>query len=106
MHRQSRFGSTLEAPGQLASHYAPSKPVRLDARDRADDEWLIGFGPVAGDASLSASGDLVEAAAKLFELLHEAESAAPPRIAIAPIPDRGLGKAINDRLRRAAAPRG
>ncbi len=96
----------VEAPGQLASHYAPSKPVRLNARDRADDEWLIGFGPVAGDASLSASGDLVEAAAKLFELLHEAESAAPPRIAIAPIPDRGLGKAINDRLRRAAAPRG
>ncbi len=95
----------VEAPGQLASHYAPTKPVRLEATERQADEWLIGFGAVAGDATLSASGDLVEAAARLFEALHEAEAKPPPRIAVAPIPGDGLGAAINDRLRRAAAPR-
>jgi len=95
----------IEAPGQLASHYAPAKPIRLDALEARDDEWLIGFGPVNGDANLSASGSLVEAAANLFEMLHASDCAPAARIAIAPIPDRGLGKAINDRLRRAAAPR-
>jgi len=93
----------IEAPGQLRSHYAPSKPVRLDAVVGRRDEWLIGFGAVRGDATLSASGDFVEAAAHLFERLHEAEAAAEPNIAVAPIPDSGLGAAINDRLRRAAA---
>ncbi len=95
----------IEAPGQLASHYAPGKPVRLEALAAARDEWLIGFGAVKGDASLSASGDLVEAAANLFACLHEAEAAPRERIAVAPIPAQGLGAAINDRLRRAAAPR-
>ena len=95
----------VEAPGQLASHYAPSKPLRLDASSAEPDEWLIGYGPLPGDASLSPSGDLVEAAARLFDLLHEADAAPSPRIAVAPIPDEGLGAAINDRLRRAAAPR-
>jgi L-threonylcarbamoyladenylate synthase len=99
-------GDGIEAPGQLASHYAPSKPIRLNAPGGRHDEWLIGFGVVAGDATLSASGDLVEAAANLFQRLHEAEAAAEPKIAVAPIPDTGLGAAINDRLRRAAAPRG
>jgi L-threonylcarbamoyladenylate synthase len=95
----------VEAPGQLASHYAPSKPLRLDA-DRAEaDEWLIGFGEVAGNASLSPTGELIEAAANLFEALHEAEASGAARIAVAPIPEQGLGAAINDRLRRAAAPR-
>jgi L-threonylcarbamoyladenylate synthase len=92
----------IEAPGQLASHYAPAKPLRLGATEADPDEWLIGFGPVAGNATLSAAGDRVEAAANLFDRLHEAESASPPRIAVAPIPDEGLGAAINDRLRRAA----
>ena len=96
-------GDSIEAPGQLRSHYAPSKPLRLGATAAMADEWLIGFGPVAGNSSLSASGDLVEAAARLFERLHEAERSAPPRIAVAPIPAAGLGAAINDRLRRAAA---
>lgn len=96
----------VEAPGQLASHYAPTKPLRLDARMAEPGEWLIGFGAVAGDASLSSSGNLVEAAASLFDLLHEGDRAAVPRIAVAPIPEQGLGVAINDRLRRAAAPRG
>ncbi|MBV9884632.1 MAG: Sua5/YciO/YrdC/YwlC family protein, partial [Sphingomonadaceae bacterium] len=98
-------GGGIEAPGQLASHYAPAKPVRLDAEQARPDEWLIGFGPVAGQASLSPTGDLVEAAAALFARLHEAEAAPYPAIAVAPVPDHGLGAAINDRLRRAAAPR-
>jgi L-threonylcarbamoyladenylate synthase len=98
-------GGEIEAPGQLKSHYAPGKPLRLNARRAQSDEWLIGFGPIAGDATLSASGDLVEAAAKLFERLHEADAVPRPNIAIAPIPEAGLGAAINDRLRRAAAPR-
>ncbi|HKX91541.1 MAG TPA: L-threonylcarbamoyladenylate synthase [Sphingomicrobium sp.] len=95
--------STIEAPGQLASHYAPSKRLRLDAAEAAPDEYLIGFGPVMGDDSLSPSGDLVEAAARLFDLLHRADGSAKPRIAVAPVPDEGIGAAINDRLRRAAA---
>jgi L-threonylcarbamoyladenylate synthase len=95
----------IEAPGQLRSHYAPARPLRLNAGAAAADEWLIGFGAVAGNATLSATGDLVEAAARLFEKLHEAEAASAPKIAVAPIPETGLGAAINDRLRRAAAPR-
>lgn len=98
-------GDEVEAPGQLASHYAPSKPLRLGATDREDGEFLIGFGTVRGDRNLSASGDLIEAAARLFDLLHEADSSDSPRIAIAPVPDLGVGAAINDRLRRAATPR-
>lgn len=92
----------IEAPGQLASHYAPAKPVRLDATGRRADEWLIGFGAVAGDDTLSASGDLIEAAAKLFDALHRADASDSAAIAVAPIPDTGIGIAINDRLRRAA----
>jgi L-threonylcarbamoyladenylate synthase len=92
----------IEAPGQLASHYAPSKPVRLNARRAEDGEFLIGFGTIAGDVTLSAAGDLREAAARLFDLLHIADNAPEPRIAVAPIPDERLGAAINDRLRRAA----
>jgi L-threonylcarbamoyladenylate synthase len=95
----------VEAPGQLPSHYAPAKPLRLHAADARDGEWLIGFGPVAGHASLSPSGDLVEAAANLFDLLHQADRQDLARIAVAPVPGTGLGAAINDRLRRAAAPR-
>jgi L-threonylcarbamoyladenylate synthase len=95
--------SGIEAPGQLASHYSPAKPLRLNAVESEREEWLIGFGPISGNATLSAAGDLVEAAANLFERLHEAESAPASRIAVAPVPDEGLGAAINDRLRRAAA---
>ena len=95
-------GSTIEAPGQLPSHYAPSKPLRLDVRSAEPDEYLIGFGPIAGDASLSASGNLLEAAANLFAWLHQADASGKQRIAVAPIPNEGLGLAINDRLKRAA----
>ena len=93
----------IEAPGQLVQHYAPSKPVRLNATEARDGEWLIGFGAVRGDVSLSPRGDAIEAAARLFDLLHQADAGPAPRIAVAPIPDQGLGAAINDRLRRAAA---
>ena len=92
----------VTAPGQLAAHYAPRKPLRLEARDAAADEWLIGYGPVTGDDTLSASGDLVEAAAHLFNALHRADASPKSRIAVAPVPEDGIGAAINDRLTRAA----
>jgi len=95
----------VEAPGQLASHYAPSKPVRLNAIEAEADEWLIGFGPVTGDENLSPTGNLKEAATNLFAALHRADAQAVRAIAVAPISDEGLGRAMNDRLGRAAAPR-
>ncbi|QXQ08560.1 threonylcarbamoyl-AMP synthase [Sphingosinicellaceae bacterium] len=95
-------GSEITAPGQMASHYAPRQPLRMDARTASLDEWHIGFGGVRGDRTLSASGNLDEAAAALFEALHEAQASGRTSIAVAPIPDRGVGVAINDRLRRAA----
>lgn len=94
----------IEAPGQLASHYAPSKPVRLEATQAEADEYLIGFGRIVGDINLSEAGDVREAATRLFELLHIADASPKPRIAVAQIPTTGLGHAINDRLGRAAAP--
>ncbi len=97
------FSGNIEAPGQLASHYAPSKPLRLEATTAFPDEWLIGFGAVVGNVTLSLKGDLVEAAAALFDALHTADASPCTRIAFAPIPDIGLGAAINDRMRRAAA---
>jgi L-threonylcarbamoyladenylate synthase len=95
----------IEAPGQLSSHYAPAKPLRLNATGARPGEWLIGFGAVTGDDMLSADGDLVEAAVRLFDALHRADGSGATAIAVAPIPDTGLGMAINDRLGRAAAPR-
>lgn len=93
----------IEAPGQLASHYAPGKPVRLNAATAEPDEFHIGFGAVSGNVSLSPSADLAEAAARLYALLHDAAASDLPRIAVAPIPENEIGAAINDRLRRAAA---
>jgi len=103
VHAERASGSTIEAPGQLASHYAPSKQLRLDAAEADPDEFLIGFGGIVGSANLSVSGSLVDAAARLFDLLHEADASPKTRIAVAPVPEDGLGVAINDRLRRAAA---
>jgi L-threonylcarbamoyladenylate synthase len=102
---ETEAGTDIQAPGQLASHYAPLKPLRLNAKSAEPGEWLIGFGQVAGHDSLSQSGDLREAAANLFAALHHAEASELPRIAVAPIPEHGVGRAIADRLRRAAAPR-
>lgn len=94
----------IEAPGQLASHYAPGKPMRLNVREVAPDDFVIGFGAISGDCTLSARGDLNEAAARLYACLHEAARSEKPRIAVAPVPEEGIGIAINDRLRRAATP--
>jgi L-threonylcarbamoyladenylate synthase len=94
----------VESPGMLASHYAPNKPLRLDATEPHAGEYLIGFGPVTGDVTLSKTGNLVEAAARLFDLLHQADAAPQPNIAVAPVPGEGLAAAIRDRLQRAAAP--
>jgi len=95
------------SPGQLTRHYAPKLPLRLDARDVGQDEALLAFGPAppAGARAvrnLSAGGDLTEAAANLFAMLHELEASGASRIAVMPIPETGLGRAINDRLRRGA----
>lgn len=106
-------GSTPQAPGMLASHYAPSLPLRLNALIPERDEAFLAFGPAANHAvffQLSETQNLVEAAANLFEGLHwldlRATDAGLKRIAAASIPQIGLGVAINDRLSRAAAPRG
>ena len=96
-------GQGIEAPGQMASHYAPSKPLRLRAETVRADEWWIGFGALAGDDNLSASGNLAEAAAGLYAALHRADASDRARIAVAPVPHGGIGAAINDRLQRAAA---
>ncbi len=103
-HTGGPVEARVEAPGQLASHYAPGKPVRLGALTAQPDEFLIGFGAVAGDVTLSASGELAEAAARLYACLHEGARAPHPRIAVAPVPEEGIGLAINDRLQRAASP--
>lgn len=96
-----------KSPGQLLSHYAPDRPVRLNAAGAEPGEALLGFGPAPGATlNLSDGGDLVEAAANLFAFLHALDRAPFTGIAVMPIPEEGLGLAINDRLRRAAAPRG
>ena len=97
--------ATPVAPGQLASHYAPQGRVRLNATDVQEGETLLGFGPVDAALNLSPSGDLIEAAANLFACLHQLDAMGAEAIAVSPIPEHGLGRAINDRLRRAAAPR-
>jgi L-threonylcarbamoyladenylate synthase len=99
------------APGQLASHYAPKAELRLDAVSALPDEAVLDFGDSLSDAAagarldLSPSGDLIEAASHLFSYMRVLDAGGATRIAVAPIPAQGLGAAINDRLRRAAAPR-
>ena len=93
------------SPGQLASHYAPNGLMRLNASYAEPHETLLGFGGVNADLNLSPSGDLTEAAANLFGMLHQLDALGAKYIAVSPIPAHGLGQAINDRLRRAAAPR-
>lgn len=111
--RPKKASAAIEAPGMMASHYAPGAHVRLDATEVTDREALIAFGraPVAGSQSarivlnLSETGDLSEAAANLFDYMKRADATGAETIAFSAIPDEGLGEAINDRLRRAAAPR-
>ena len=95
----------MHSPGQMESHYAPHASLRLNAEAPIDGEAYLGFGKYVGAHNLSAAGDVVEAAANLFRMLHEIDAMKPARIAVAPIPMNGLGEAINDRLKRAAAPR-
>jgi L-threonylcarbamoyladenylate synthase len=98
--------AAIAAPGMLASHYAPNAQLRLNAAEPEPGEAYLAFGPAPkATANLSATGDLHEAARNLFSMLHDLDESAT-RIAVAPIPDTGLGEAINDRLRRAAARRG
>jgi L-threonylcarbamoyladenylate synthase len=107
--RRAQSSDALRSPGMLVSHYAPTLPLRLEAQHVQSDEALLAFGtPLAGAArvfNLSEGSDLNEAAARLFTGLRTLDAAGVKRIAVMPIPDRGLGRAINDRLRRAAAPR-
>ncbi len=100
--RQVENGA-IESPGQMTSHYAPGKPVRLNVSIAERDEYLIGFGPMPCSYNLSPDADLAEAAARLFAALHIADASGSARIAVAPIPENGIGAAINDRLKRAAA---
>ncbi|MBV8976560.1 MAG: threonylcarbamoyl-AMP synthase [Alphaproteobacteria bacterium] len=99
--------AAILAPGQLESHYAPRARLRLNAKDAGNGEVLLGFGPEAPSkvTNLSAGGDLKEAAANLFAMLRALDASGAKAIAVMPVPDTGLGEAINDRLRRAAAPR-
>jgi L-threonylcarbamoyladenylate synthase len=102
----SERGLPLHSPGQMESHYAPQARLRLNAIHPSADEIYLGFGQHAhGPYSLSLTGNLIEAAAQLFSLLHDIDARQPGCIAVAPIPSHGLGEAINDRLQRAAAPR-
>ncbi|MDJ0946606.1 MAG: L-threonylcarbamoyladenylate synthase [Kiloniellales bacterium] len=106
----ARGAETPRSPGQLESHYAPGRPLRLEATSAGPHEALLAFGPKAPEGAavtvnLSPSGDLTEAAARLFAALHELDRPELEAIAVMPVPEQGLGRAINDRLRRAAAPR-
>ena len=98
------------SPGQLESHYAPHARLKMNVTAIEDDMELIGFGPIAGagrlQLNLSESGNDSQAAANLFDMLHAADGTGAGVIGVAPVPYNGLGEAINDRLRRAAAPRG
>lgn len=113
LERAEKAGAAIEAPGMLASHYAPDARMRLNADAPRAGEAYLAFGshivPDADQAvhldNLSPSGDLAEAAARLFAAMKAADRSGASVIAVAPIPDTGLGEAINDRLERAAAPR-
>jgi L-threonylcarbamoyladenylate synthase len=106
-------GSSIQAPGMLASHYAPNAPMRLEAQLVANDEALLAFGPariegaskVVASQNLSPTGDLIEAAANLFSMMNLLDQSGCRGIAVEPIPNTGIGVAINDRLARAATPR-
>jgi len=99
----ARTSTKIEAPGQMTVHYAPSKPVRLNAETARRSEYHIGFGSIDGDCNLSRTGDLAEAASNLFAYLHIADASDRGGIAVATVPMIGMGVAINDRLGRAAS---
>ena len=107
--RVAADGGDIKAPGMMARHYAPSTPLRLNCKTAGKDEALLAFGPKAPKESatvlnLSAKGDPTEAAANLFAMLRRLDASGAKAIAVMPIPEEGIGRAINDRLRRAAQP--
>ncbi len=101
-------GGRPKSPGMLSRHYAPGRPVRLNAAEAGPDEALLGFGPHVPGATLNLSprGNLAEAAANFFAMMRELDRGEFAAIAVSPIPQTGLGRAINDRLNRAATPQG
>ncbi len=103
--RPTDHADAPKSPGMLESHYAPGLPVRLNAKAALAGEAMLGLGAMPCTLNLSPSGDLEEAAANLFAMLRALDRPDFAAIAVAPIPDTGLGLAINDRLKRAAAPR-
>lgn len=103
--RTSEHVDAPKSPGMLSRHYAPKTPLAMNVKNARPDGLLLGFGPTVSDAdlNLSPSGNLREAAANLFAMLHQLDKRGMAEIAVTPIPDTGLGRAINDRLRRATA---
>ena len=95
----------ISAPGQLSSHYAPKGSIRLNSKMFKKNEVSLGFGETVCDLNLSRKENLSEAAANLFDYLHKLDEMGAKKIAVSPIPEKGIGIAINDRLRRAAAPK-
>jgi L-threonylcarbamoyladenylate synthase len=110
LERKQEVGTRLTSPGQLESHYAPKAQLRLNARSWKPEEAVLAFGSVANQPArtlinLSPGGDIFEAAANLFAALRNLDASGAATIAVMPVPEQGIGEAINDRLRRAAAPR-
>ncbi len=105
-HLDNATPGPVRAPGMLARHYAPSRPLRLNAEEAMDGEVLLGFGPAGERAALNLSpeGNLDQAAANLFAMLRALDRPGVAAIAVMAIPEVALGRAINDRLRRAATP--
>ena len=102
---KKRKDEKISAPGQLSSHYAPKGSIRLNSKVFKKNEVSLGFGEILCDLNLSREANLAEAAANLFDYLHRLDEMGAEKIAVSPIPEEGIGIAINDRLRRAAAPK-
>ena len=103
--KKKRKDEKISAPGQLSSHYAPKGSIRLNSKVFKKNEVSLGFGKILCDLNLSQKANLAEAAANLFDYLHKLDEMGAEKIAVSPIPDEGIGIAINDRLKRAAAPK-
>lgn len=103
--KKKALDGEISAPGQLSSHYAPKGSIRLNSKVFKNKEVSLGFGKVICDLNLSRTENLIEAAANLFDCLHKLDDMGAEKIAVSPIPEEGIGIAINDRLKRAAAPK-
>jgi len=103
--KKKRKDEKISAPGQLSSHYAPKGSIRLNSKVFKKNEVSLGFGEILCDLNLSREANLAEAASNLFDYLHRLDEMGAEKIAVSPIPEAGIGIAINDRLRRAAAPK-